>query len=157
MNWWKLFICWSQVEWGPIPVSRVRVPYTSVTLCEHTSHSETVAGLCAQKFPGSTVTPSPAHLTWTHRVCEAAPKSLSSGMALWMQRVKGRGAGSLALFTSDGLAEGTPVRSVIKRPSDSAFQEDSELAPCFSKRELQHWLQGQQKYTASDDVATSTN
>lgn len=64
MNWWTLLF--SEVgclEWGTIPVSRVGVPYTRVTLCEHTSHSDTVAGFCAEKFPGSTINPSLAHLT----------------------------------------------------------------------------------------------
>lgn len=81
---------------------------------------------------------------------------MSSDTVLWMQRMKGRGAGGLASFTSAGLPEGSPERSLRKKPPDSAYQEDAEQVPSFSKWQLQHLLQEQQKYTAPGDVVTCT-
>lgn len=80
---------------------------------------------------------------------------MSSDMVLWMQRVKGRGAGGLAHFTSAGLPEGRPEWSLRKKPPNSVYQEDAEQVPSFSKWRLQHLLQ-EQKYTAPGDVVTCT-
>lgn len=120
--------------------------FPTVGLYSVNMHLKTVTKLYAQKFLSSTPTIN----------FSLADITILGTMVLWMQKVKGRGAGGLAHFTSAGLAEGRPEISIRKKPSDSAYQEDVELVPSFSKWQLQHFLQEQQKYSVPGDMVTST-
>lgn len=91
--------------------------FPAVGLSSVNTHLKTVTGLCAQKFPDSTST---INLSLADLTFLGECSKVSSGMVLWMQKVKGRGAGGLAHFTSAGLTEGRPERSIRKKPSDSA-------------------------------------